>query len=351
MNKLFIIGNGFDLAHGLKTRYSDFLLEYLRKALKELPTKKSYNDKLMNLSYRPDLPIEIDSIKDFLDLSGRQIIRVNYTNSFFQSILQSHLPHLQANWVDIENYYFKVLLRFYGHVERNMLNPDYTMDPAVKKLNDCLDNIKEELITYLKGIEITEDHKKNTIDQYFAQEVSETKRKNREGNKYQILFLIFNYTSTIDLYKDMLFPEICQRIYIHGNIKDIEHNPIIFGYGDESDIYYEKMERINSNEFLRNIKSFHYSKTKNYQKLSDFIDTEVFDVSIMGHSCGLSDRVLLKSLFEHKNCRSIRTYYHKRSDSENDFFEKTQQLSRHFRSEFKHRMRRMIIPFPDCMQL
>jgi hypothetical protein len=25
VNKLFIIGNGFDLAHGLKTKYNDFI--------------------------------------------------------------------------------------------------------------------------------------------------------------------------------------------------------------------------------------------------------------------------------------------------------------------------------------
>jgi hypothetical protein len=327
-------------------------LWYLQKALKELHIKQFYKDKLMSLSYHglPN-PFEIHSIKDFKDLTNRHEdpIRAQYINPFFQNVIDKHL---NSNWVDIENYYFKVLLNFYGYVEQNILSPDYSRDPEVKKLNDCLDNIKEELIEYLKGIEITEDHKKVTINLQFAKEVSETKHKNGDsGNKYQILLLIFNYTSTIDLYKDMLFPEICQGIYIHGNINDIEHNPVIFGYGDESDIYYEKIERINSNEFLRNIKSSHYSKTRNYQHLSDFIDKEIFDVSIMGHSCGISDRVLLKSIFEHKNCRSIRIYYHKKSDSENDFFEKTQQLSRHFRAELKDKMRRMVIPFPDCMPL
>ena len=30
MNRLIIIGNGFDLAHGLKTSYHDFILHYLK---------------------------------------------------------------------------------------------------------------------------------------------------------------------------------------------------------------------------------------------------------------------------------------------------------------------------------
>ncbi len=33
MNKLLIIGNGFDLAHGLKTSYNHFLLWYLDQAI------------------------------------------------------------------------------------------------------------------------------------------------------------------------------------------------------------------------------------------------------------------------------------------------------------------------------
>jgi hypothetical protein len=33
-----------------------------------------------------------------------------------------------------------------------------------------------------------------------------------------------------------------------------------------------------------------------------------FQVLIMGHSCGLSDRTLLNIVFEHNNCRSIKVF-------------------------------------------
>ena len=33
MNRLIIIGNGFDLAHGIKTSYHDFILDYLKTCL------------------------------------------------------------------------------------------------------------------------------------------------------------------------------------------------------------------------------------------------------------------------------------------------------------------------------
>ena len=36
MNRIILIGNGFDLAHGLKTSYNDFIKWYLKRALLEL---------------------------------------------------------------------------------------------------------------------------------------------------------------------------------------------------------------------------------------------------------------------------------------------------------------------------
>lgn len=35
MNKIFLIGNGFDLAHGLKTDYNTFLIGYLISCLEK----------------------------------------------------------------------------------------------------------------------------------------------------------------------------------------------------------------------------------------------------------------------------------------------------------------------------
>jgi len=53
MNRLVLIGNGFDLAHGLKTRYKDFITNYLRKALEQFLSGDMYEDDLLELSYQP----------------------------------------------------------------------------------------------------------------------------------------------------------------------------------------------------------------------------------------------------------------------------------------------------------
>ena len=41
MNRLVIIGNGFDLAHGLKTSYKDFIDWYWEQRLKDMLTEHS----------------------------------------------------------------------------------------------------------------------------------------------------------------------------------------------------------------------------------------------------------------------------------------------------------------------
>ncbi len=63
----------------------------------------------------------------------------------------------------------------------------------------------------------------------------------------------------------------------------------------------------------------------------------------MGHSCGLSDRVLLSTIFEHDNCKKIRICFYGDPQGQNDYTSKTYQISRHFNN--KALMRERIIPF------
>ena len=84
---------------------------------------------------------------------------------------------------------------------------------------------------------------------------------------------------------------------------------MIFGYGDELDNTYKKIEELQDNDFLENIKSINYHETRNYRRLLEFIESGIYQVFIMGHSCGNSDRTLLNTLFEHDNCASIKVYY------------------------------------------
>ncbi len=133
-------------------------------------------------------------------------------------------------------------------------------------------------------------------------------------------------------------------INIHGELKQIK-NPIIFGYGDEVDKSYQEIEDLNENEFFKHIKSFDYFKTSNYHNLLNFIDSGKFEIFIMGHSCGLSDRTMLNTIFENKNCDKIKIFYH----TVEEYRTKTYEISRHFND--KALMRKRIVPRPDCIPM
>ena len=90
------------------------------------------------------------------------------------------------------------------------------------------------------------------------------------------------------------------------------------GYGDELDKSYQDILDKNDNELLRNVKSVKYLETRWYREILEFIQSAPFHVYIMGHSCGNSDRTLLNTEFEHENCVSIKPFYYKWDDSNNN---------------------------------
>lgn len=166
-------------------------------------------------------------------------------------------------------------------------------------------------------------------------------------------FLSFNYTSTVFEYVKALGLGNHNLNEIHGRLGD-EKNLINFGFGDEMDRQYPEIEEKNDNEYLRNIKSFQYLHTPNYRRLLDLIDSDNFQVYIVGHSCGLSDRTMLNTIFEHPNCISIKVFYHEIKDGngkvvKDNYTEIIQNISRHFND--KKLMRSKIVNKTLCQPL
>jgi len=343
MNKLILIGNGFDLAHGLKTKYSDFLTWYLNKIVLSLGDDGKYEDRLYKISTEivySNFRDGITSIQNFKQLLKNlgDDLSITKTSELLKRLLRDN----EFNWVEIESVYYTMLKEIY---EQRTLSQPGINHSKVKQLNDDFDYLKNELQEYLKTIESTEKSQIPDIIRHFKEHFP--KVPNPETH---YMFLNFNYTSTIEPYLIYLPQDQYSINFIHGKLEDNE-NPIIFGYGDEIDNYYQKIENVNDNEYLKNFKSFGYLKTNNYQDFSKFIDSNSFKVYIMGHSCGLSDRTLLNRIVEHKNCKKIKIFYYAKKDGKNDHFEKIQELSRHFSSKSKHIMRIRIQSFPESTPL
>lgn len=119
---------------------------------------------------------------------------------------------------------------------------------------------------------------------------------------------------------------------------------------------YRKIEGLQNNDFLENIKSIKYHQTKNYRELLKFIALGPYQVFIMGHSCGNSDRTLLNTLFEHDNCLSIKVFYYQyKGNSDNlercsdNYTDIVKNISRNFNN--KPNMRDIVVNRESCSPL
>lgn len=421
MNRLVIIGNGFDLAHGLKTKYSDFIDDFWKEIIRKYDMKDNKwdfeNDYInIELNFHPvNFKIYNDRIKeaiqnvgcycDIVNLDSDNLrsnihenkIEIKFKNSFLEIINRKRAE----KWVDIENEYYYQLKKIVRekHVETQNTIYGYSITSEeqffeaklkkIKTLNDEFEQIEQLFEKYLKekvepkiqttnkeitrilstGIKLTEEEIFEKIQEFPKEDRKELlqtnnwmlSKKNHEDLKFVLennleknkhYFLNFNYTSLIDYYKEESVLLNYEQIQIHGKIED-ETNKINFGFGDEMDDDYKIIENLNENEYLRNFKSFGYSQNSNYKDLLDFIETEKFQVYVMGHSCGISDRTMLNTIFEHNNCRSIKIFYHQWKDENeqvhDNYTELVQNISRHFNK--KKLMREKVVNKSLCQPL
>lgn len=338
-NRLIIIGNGFDIAHGLKTKYSDFIDWLLcHSYTKYEQNRYYYEDNGFCFGYQGAGMKYF--LKDKGNISGTIVYDFMKThedhfrikNNFLSQLITK--VHGEKKWVDIESMYFIRLLQSFQHY--NYSFPHHEPQNAsilisILKLHKKLDYITSKLGEYLETVNagINNDRindPRANISNMLAYD-KETK----------IMYLNFNYTDTLVRKSYGYESEVN---YIHGRLRH-KDNPIVFGYGDEASEEIQRLENLGVNEYLRKLKSFAYLKTPNYKNLLSFIDSDIFEVHIIGHSCGITDRALLKEIFEHKNCENIRIFFYVRGDGTDSFEETTLEISRHFSN--KQLMRRKLV--------
>lgn len=364
MNRLIIIGNGFDLAHDLETSYKDFVNWYWRERINSLITD--------NTNFSDDGLCELKIIggtfgnwscymynnhedKRYADLKCKNsfelIEHFEKTPNLFEVKIAPFFNVICRNienkgWVDIEIEYYKKLIS---------CNPDD--DKHISALNMQLQKLQDKLEQYLKtqsccnGFKCIERQINSKID---INDISleglekvqmdiECKSEVDKWRPDKTLLLSFNYTQTARLYAGA-------RIsinHIHGNLDT--PSSIIFGYGDDKDSDYEKLQKSNNNMLLDYIKSFRYLENDNYRELLNFLENAPFQVFIMGHSCGTSDGTLLNTIFEHDNCVSIKPFFYTKENGHDNYRELVQNISRSFTSS--KRLRDRVVNKTRCEAL
>jgi hypothetical protein len=376
IDQLIIIGNGFDKSIGFPTSYKEFLIFLLKKELTTIALGEKANSvkRFDNRYYEANNPLfefyftehvaqqKFESfIKDNLNKKEEfQEFFFEHPKTFFDyksNFIKTLFNFKNNNWGDIETIYYNFLL-----AEKNSKCFDSNQ---VNLLNLQLDYIKKELIEYLSKFEMGKDKGlhfgKNQFSEILEKKIKielfnpATWRGNVNVKNYY--FINFNYTSSLsDIVKTTHFRDYSEIISIHGNIEDnldgdskIKKNldNIIFGYGDEDNEDFDSLKNSGENSLLKNIKTYNYQNNDNYKKLLGILSrSRDFQVVLYGHSCALSDRVLLREIFENDKCKSIRILHYSGIDS---YYKTVYNISRIFKEN--KNVREKVDSFDDLDQI
>lgn len=265
MGTLYIIGNGFDLYFGLRTKTEHFM-EYLKK-------QPVYN--------------EIDGVLDVLNWYG-----VDWSE-YEQSL----------NYIDLDELEFQ-----------NEIQPDYLSDRESDRDNGIcnmqmyVDSISEALYTALEQMTANADD-----------EVRKLSAKMGKKTLFQSgdAILTFNYTATVEHLFNV--PKNVPIFHIHGFYS--ANSKLIFGYKSnangytanwsEADDYYIARQRETVYEFYEK-----WRKHLKIEELRSFLQNckSVDRVVVLGHSMSAVDAKYMELIEEYLHPISWEISYHEAKD-------------------------------------
>lgn len=255
MKNLVIVGNGFDLHHGLKASYSHFC-EYVKANNHEL---YEYIDEYLdqyNLNWN-----DIETLLGIIDL-----------NDVLDKCNEELVGYGVENWSED-----------YHHAPQRV---------AENFFNNCSIALKQELLNWM----IVLDGCINT--QKSLNKLESTFLKNNN------IYLSFNYTSTL---QQLYLVSDSNILHVHGSVQKVsitnQQNTLVFGHADKEYIthQYFKEHLFNENtdtrimacqDILNKYHSTTYKDSHNYiTRYKNFFD-QIYDVKnviVLGHSYGSVD--------------------------------------------------------------
>ena len=345
--KILLIGNGFDLAHGLPTSYKDFLdfckmvrelytypiidNEYNQKKLIDWNTDKTIKSKLLEcyenskncFEYKITTQCkELDELYDCI----KENVWINYFLEREKSIGE--------NWIDFESEISNVVQAIEtlkGYIERDedvlkikdtkQKTIIYFLKIAKKSLQDVF-NLKR-IDGFIEDISIELDKLIRSLEIYiceFVNEIDIIKENDDIKTITPDYVLSFNYSNTYErIYgqsKEVTYD------YIHGKA-DIENNVdtcnLVLGIDEYlEDDKNDKLEFIAFKKFYQRIyKSTDSTYMKWVEQIKKYPEVN-HNLFIFGHSLDKTDRDILKLLICNDNVTTKIYYYRKNKNDKKE---------------------------------
>lgn len=349
---LFMIGNGFDLAHNLPTTYMDFFsyLSLLQSSSNNASDTKSVWERYIKrqMAYQVLEQSVSDAITKILHL--RDACCENVWHSYFKHIVKDRDEI--GSWIDfekeIENFVKKmeksqiaegIISMDFVSMFKSLMHCDNSYSNYPKKLDDLYEKIShkidldiatklrqkgtlflyEELLRYTFCFELY----LRFILPILAPPLEKSQKplaKLFENNNpnIQTFLLSFNYTSTV---QDLYDPHIHTH-YIHGRLRSKEYlqkhmlepacqlsTPLVLGY------HAKQTENIAPTPFLFFEKFYqrilHHTHTDVYRWLDQIRDESILETVVYGHSLDVTDEDFIRLIFN--KSKNIKVYYHDES--------------------------------------
>ena len=269
--RLFIIGNGFDMDHGLKSEFKYF------KEFLEQTYVPSFNREYVTF---PNVGIGKD---------GEEVVNSNSASQILYALINEVSD--DSNWCDFEECLgelnYQEVLDLVEDDEENPLHYYYNLE-------DTVNNLRESMLFVVSGI--------------FCEWVEEIDITNVEA-KYTFLeddlFLTFNYTSVLEDVYGIPKDNIC---HLHGSCTErcciTGHRNEDGPFNDYDDIISFEINRIR--DLLRkNVEAIYRNNFSFFKKI---YDSNISEIILFGVSFGLADLYYFKQLFSEMNTTGIKLF-------------------------------------------
>lgn len=341
---ILVIGNGFDLAHGLPTKYGDFLefVRVIRQVTKNGESLKEVEWERIHPKIKEQIINREMDGKPNSFFGSKQCKELLNNNIWIDYFLQCDM-YQKENWIDFECEISNVI----QSIDRDMhegLSREFKPEDEAQRISNIFLNVRyyDSQITYRELRDILLDdlnRMTRALELYLCAFISKIENRAILPDIKKIhcdKILSFNYTDT---YTKIYDPkELADYDYIHGKAErkhSSDTNNMVLGineylskkrknrevefiafkkfyqriYKGTGCKYKKWVDAIRSDTPIRNSKSDYVDEGGSKEHLSE--SSKYHNLYIFGHSLDITDKDILRDLILNENVHTTIFYFNK----------------------------------------
>lgn len=322
MRNLFIIGNGFDRAHGLQTSYEDFH-QYLKQTY---PDADENTDLFSSVDLKPDREPDCDDNE-----AVGFLMRIITKSELYLKLGDMTLEELELKLKDIEQEELELELKKWSALEKALGELDYSdvFDVLTTPLDkdgdvDLWDEVYQNEDVANDLLVVIEKFSDYFTDWIKTINLKSANQKPSFSKLMQAddIFLNFNYTETLEVVYKVQDKNVC---HIHGK----QGEPLILGHGRderEEEYIYNQSYHTGAEDILSDIHRMLKKDTdmaiKKHEEFFASLRDGINNIYSHGFSFGEVDQPYIKKICEMIPTENITWYLNDFDKSQLPEFEK-----------------------------